>query len=505
MNTDTLCIKSITEAANLTAQQNIDADIILPDYYDSIGKILKSEITPVIEAVTTSGDKISIAGIAKFSLIYTGENNKMYCYENEYRYTKVFQTQYAESYMSSKVNQTVFSLNCRAIAAKRIELRSVLQIGVNIKCSTEKVLISSVDNESVISKNESIDYVSRINTVSRSFSLTGSYPLSDFNEIPDIIIRKDSKIKISETKTIHNKAYIKGLAETEIIFYSDKSGNISSTVISLPVSEIIDIFGAEDDDICSININDIFTETIIRNTEAENKTLDVRLDISIQAEVNRTVTANMVCDLFSVKNEMSTVKDTVELITSCKRVTKNENIVFETDVYDESKFSVVDSWVSNMRISSEKHGNKYNLLVTALFNALTKNEYGTLSVITREHTFETQLIAEQEETTLTNHCERVLSINALQTQPGKIRFSADILFEADICAIRKASCFTDIKILEESQYDATSRFTIYFAKKNEDIWSVAKENRTSLDSLKEINNLTGDIITEDRMLLLPSF
>ena len=65
MNTETLCIKSITDAADLTAQQNIDADIILPDYYDTIGRILKSEITPVIEAVTVSGDKISIAGIAK--------------------------------------------------------------------------------------------------------------------------------------------------------------------------------------------------------------------------------------------------------------------------------------------------------------------------------------------------------------------------------------------------------------------------------------------------------
>ena len=64
MNTDTLCIKTISESANLTAQQNIDADIMLPDYYDTIGKILKSEITPVIEAVTSNGDKISIAGIA---------------------------------------------------------------------------------------------------------------------------------------------------------------------------------------------------------------------------------------------------------------------------------------------------------------------------------------------------------------------------------------------------------------------------------------------------------
>lgn len=504
MNTDTLCIKTINESANLTAQQNIDADIILPDYYDTIGKILKCEISPVAEAVTTSGDKISLAGIAKFSMLYIGEDDKMYCYENEYRYTKVFQSQYAEKCLSTRVSQTVFSLNCRAIAPKRIELRAVLQIGLKIINEADKSFIRSTDENCVITKNENISYFSPVNLVTRSFSVSSSYPLADFSDKIDVIIRKESKIKVSEIKTIHNKAYIKALAETEILYYSNESGNAGTTVLSIPVSEIIDIFGAEDDDDCEVVFNDIFTDIVLKNNDSESPSLDVRLDVNLQAEITRKLTDNIISDVYSVKNELYTAKDAVEITTSRKKVSKTESVLFETDVYDDCGFTVIDSWISNMRISFDNHSDKSNLLVTGTFNSLIKNEYGTLSIVTREHTFETVLLTDAD-AVITRISDQVLSVSALQLPTGKLRFSAEINFEADVCVKCKVNGFTTIEICDELCCDSASRYTVYFAKQNEDIWSVAKENRSSVEGIKALNNLSGEVLNEDRMLLLPSF
>ena len=504
MNTDTLCIKTITESANLTAQQNIDADIMLPDYYDTIGKILKSEITPVIEAVTSNGDKISIAGIAKFTMIYVGEDKKMYCYENEYRYTKVFQSQFAENNPAIKPTQTVFSVSCRAIAPKRIELRAVLQIGVRINTTSDRTLITAIDNESIIAKTENITYITAVNSVSRSFSLNASYPLNDFNEKIDIIIRKNSKIRINEIKTIHNKAYIKGLAETEILYYSNESCNTASTVLSIPVSEIIDIFGAEENDECNIYFNDVYTEVSIKN-ESDNQTLDIRLDVNLQAEINRIANGSIISDVYSIKNEISSVKDNVTLYNSRKRASKTENVVFETSIYDESNFTVIDSWVNNIKISYEKQSGGYGLLITATFNTLIRNEDAVFSIIYREHTFEATIPTEGTECTAENIRANVLSISALHTQDSRIKFSADILLEADIYTIYKVSGFTDITVNNTESYDNSAKFIIYFAKQNEEIWSVAKENHTSVEIIKNINHLTEDILTEDKMLLLPSF
>ncbi len=505
MNYDTLSIKSISDAANLTGQQNIDADIILPDYYDTIGKILKSEITTVTEAVNTSGDKISVAGIAKFSMIYYGEDKKLYCYENEYKYTKVFQSQYAENCPALSVKQNVFSLNCRAIAPKRIELRAVLQIGVKLKAEYSKVLISNVDNDSVFTKKESFTFISTVNCVSRNFSLSCSHSMSEFNEPIGIVLRKESRIKVSEIKTIHNKAYVKGVAETELFYYSNESGNTVSTVLTLPVSEIIDVFGAEEEDICNIRFDDINTDIIIKGNDSSNQSLDVRLDVNILAEVHRSISANIVTDLFSVKKDIITVKDNVDVSVACNKSTRTENIIFETDIYDDNSYTVSDCWVENIRINCEKNGGRYNLLVTASFNALVKDEYGSLSVISRENTFETELLCENGITKAANVSAKVLSISALQLSGGKLRFTSDIFFEADIYSVCKVSGFTDIDVDELSSTECNGKYIIYFGKKNEDIWSVAKENKTPVETIKLVNNLSGDILNEDKMLLLPSF
>ena len=505
MNTETLCIKSITDAADLTAQQNIDADIILPDYYDTIGRILKSEITPVIEAVTVSGDKISIAGIAKFSMIFLGEDNKMYSYENEYKYTKVFQSQFAENCLTQDAKQTVFSVNCRAIAPKRIELRAVIQIKLKIFSQEEKSFLSSIDDSLINVKNETIAYISPVNTVSKCFSLSGSFPMSDFNDKIDIVIRKNSRVKITEIKTIHNKAYIKGLAESEISYYSDNTGNISSTALSIPISEIIDIFGAEDNDECEVFVKDIYTEVIIRNDSSASQALELRLDINMLASVSRNNNGNIITDLYSVSNEICKTTETAEVITSRKKITKTESIYFETDIYDESNYTIIDSWITDVKISTEKHSDKTDILATAIFNAVIRNENGNFSMISREHTFEGVLISESCAYVVKNLNTRVLSDSALQISGGKIRFSADISFECDICYIRKVTGFTDIKIDENNRTDRASSLSVYFAKQNEEIWTIAKENRTSVEKIKRINNLSGDFISEDIMLLLPSF
>lgn len=505
MTYDTLSIKSITDAANLTGQQNIDADIILPDYYDTIGKILKSEITTVTEAVNTSGDKISVAGIAKFSMIYYGEDKKLYCYENEYKYTKVFQSQYAENCPAVTVKQNVFSLNCRAIAPKRIELRAVLQIGVKLKSESNRILISDIDDDTVFTKNENFTFISTVNCVSRSFSVNGSYPMSEFNEPIGIIIRKESRFKVSETKTIHNKAYLKGIAETELFYYSVESGNTVSAVLTMPISEIIDIFGAEEDDSCNIRLDNINTEIIIKGNDSSNQSVDVRVDINILAEINRSVSANIVTDLYSVKKDVISVKDTVDVAVVCNKSSRTENIIFETDIYDDNSYTVSDCWVENIRINSEKTVGKYNLLVTASFNALLKDDNGNLSVISRENTFETELLSENGATNAANISSTVLSISALQVKGGKLRFSSDIFFEADIYTMCKVSGFTSVEIDEMSSIECGGKYIIYFGKKNEEIWSVAKENKTSVETIKLVNNLSGNVLNEDKMLLLPSF
>ncbi len=505
MNTGTLCLKNITDSAKLTGQQNIDADIILPDYYDTIGKIIKCDVIPVTEALTINGDKISVAGIAEYSVIYLGENKQIYQYENSCKYTKVFQSKYAEGCVATVAAQSVFSLNCRAIGPKRIELRSVIQMNISIRTAEERVLISSVVDEAVISKNENLTYLSKINCISADISVSNSYSSKDFKESFDIVIRKSSKLKLTEIKTIHNKAYLKGIAETELIYFSKENCSIVSTILTTPVSEIIDIFGAEEDYDCNITFNDIYTDISIKNENSSDKTIEIRINANIIAEICRTTEGEVITDIYSTSDELISDNITADIVTSCHKVSKTESIIFETDIYDDNAYTINNCWMENIKISPEKKENRYALLVTATFNTILKDELGTFSVISREHTFETELLCNQQETMIDKLQANVLSVSANLSQNGKIRFTADVLIEAEINNICKVNAFTSIEKDSNSQMTKNAGYVIYFAKQDEEIWTIAKENRASIDKIKMLNKLSGEKMSEDKMLLLPSF
>ena len=132
MKTDKKQINILTRKDTLYGQQNIDSDFILPDYYADINKILKCTIKPFNEAVNCSTDKISVAGIAFVSLLYMGDDKKLYNYESEIKYSKVLQANEIEANDNILVQQSVESSNFRALGPKRIEFRANIMISVNI-------------------------------------------------------------------------------------------------------------------------------------------------------------------------------------------------------------------------------------------------------------------------------------------------------------------------------------------------------------------------------------
>ena len=45
--------------------------------------------------------------------------------------------------------------------------------------------------------------------------------------------------------------------------------------------------------------------------------------------------------------------------------------------------------------------------------------------------------------------------------------------------------------------------TLYFADRGEDLWYVAKEFSTSMQSIMEQNNLSSDVMTTKQFILIP--
>ena len=49
----------------------------------------------------------------------------------------------------------------------------------------------------------------------------------------------------------------------------------------------------------------------------------------------------------------------------------------------------------------------------------------------------------------------------------------------------------------------SAALTIFFARKGENVWDIARQYNTSMEAVMEENNLTEEWIGENRMLMIP--
>ena len=74
---DTICLSEMILDAS--AEQSVELDYFLPDYYPNIFKLLKTTVTPVIQSQKIAGTKLTIDGMACIRVLYLAETTNRIC------------------------------------------------------------------------------------------------------------------------------------------------------------------------------------------------------------------------------------------------------------------------------------------------------------------------------------------------------------------------------------------------------------------------------------------
>ena len=112
----------------ISAQQNIETSITLPDYCSDIKRILKCILRPGINNVSVSGENIGATGKVSLKLIYVNEKDMIDCYEGvEDLTSSAIIKDMPEGTMisaSAKVNY----VNCRAVSQRKITVEGNIAV-----------------------------------------------------------------------------------------------------------------------------------------------------------------------------------------------------------------------------------------------------------------------------------------------------------------------------------------------------------------------------------------
>ncbi|MBQ8078552.1 MAG: LysM peptidoglycan-binding domain-containing protein, partial [Oscillospiraceae bacterium] len=99
----------------------------------------------------------------------------------------------------------------------------------------------------------------------------------------------------------------------------------------------------------------------------------------------------------------------------------------------------------------------------------------------------------------------VTAENCAYTLTGacEVTVKAELRMEGTVTHCTRTEAVAEITLPDGEAQPRDYALLLYFGRAGEPVWDIAKRCRTSVDAILDENDLAGDVLPEDAMLLIP--
>lgn len=504
INRDNVCINETVFSGNV--EQGIEIDYMLPDYCKSIFKVLKAVIEPKITSMRISGDKLNIDAMATARIIYVSEEDSSVCAVTQKQaFSKTVELgcecDSPEIISSAKTDYT----NCRVVNNKHIDLRGAVTISVEIikpKCTQA---VTDASGMGIQLKRDEITVSDENKFAIKQFSVMQSMDIPYGKPEFAGIISCSSSSEAGETKIIAGKVITKGEVTLHILYtpQSDDSSPAPETMdVMIPVSQIVDLPGIDEEYSCVVNFDVCSAE--ISESEEQNS-IDAELVINVTCTGYKNRPINIVTDAYSTKFIHSAENSKIK--ANCFLGNISDMFVVKNNIETDSSgdIQIIDCLAELKSCAADCKTGEITVSGTADVCLLIIGADGMPSVIEKNVPFEQSVKAPTSVAAAKAKIAPQIASCSYSMQSDSIEIRFEIKLSGCLVLSAEHNLLCDISVDEErpKENHCPAALTLYFAEDGERIWDIAKKYNTNVQAVTEENDLDGGIIAHKTMLLIP--
>lgn len=487
------------------AEQGIDCDISLPDYCPDIMRILRCSVTNSITNSKISGDRATVDGNAKIRILYADDKNGIYCYEQDYPFSKY--AELSQAYDGAVLCTSVKTeyANCRAVSKKRVDIHGVVSIRFKIIGIKKDSVITDAEGDGIQLKKKKIGTDNAVAVVMKKFQLSQTEEV-DGGEIGRIFYACASPV-LTETKIIKGKILLKGEAVLKVMYCSPTGDNESTCVnFNLPFSEIVDIENIDDGCKVSVdfNVDQVQAEPKTDN-DGEYKYLNLGCDICAVVTAYRAEDICVISDAYSTQKEIETKYKTASFTQVLQNL--NDSVICREsiDLSSMNPQSIYAVIAQSPEAKCRFDSGKMTLNGKIPLKFILIDGEGTPTFCEREAAFEYSRSVDANSGKLC--CDPKLfptGYACTLTGDGRAEFKAEISVNAQIKETCECRTLVELKSSENAEEKKKhSSLVIRFCSGGEKVWDIARRYNTTVEDIMSENELTSDEIGEKMMLVIP--
>lgn len=489
-----------------TAEQSLDADISLPDYCPEIQRILKCTVVPNITAVQNNSGRVTADAVAVVRIFYIGDGGKTAAYEQSYPLQKITESNRITSDSAVNVAINTDYVNCRAVNPRRVDVRAMMTFVFKAVKRREENILCSAEGSGIQTMQEELNFASLSGVCEKSFSLSEVVELKEEKLPVSQIINVSSSAVAGETKIISNKALIKGDCTVKIYYIGEESGTVDSVEHSMPISQIIEMDGINENSLCNLKLCVSSCEAIPKaDTSGDMRLIDLNARISAFMTAFDEIPVSIINDAYSTEYEVKNTCKSMELLkyNDSFNSTFTNKVVFES--IGVSVDCVLGVWCSDIRYNFTAKDDKCVTGGTYHANVIYRDSENQVGIIQKQVDFDCSVrLKERTERIVCFGSAELLGCSCSVAGDSRLELKTEITVSGIILSSAIKKYVSSIEISEDAvKREKSCALTIYFCDKGESVWSIARRYNTTVDAIMQENDLNDDIMDSSRMMLIP--
>lgn len=479
-----------------------------PDAYKIICKdscVKVEETKPVEEAVWVKGTLL-------YKVLYlTDEKERQLCsLEGTIPFEEKIYTKKNVSGESLRVLIRVEDLSIRLINSRKMNIRSVLDVTITQDLLCDEEVVTDVEEPQTCEiLKKSMDVTTIVLDTRDIYRIKEEWEIPD--GMPNIYSLIWNEIRIEGLNFVAMDGKIAISGEISAFFLYDGEEEATKTrcfEIHRPFSGILDIPECRENMQLRMEHEMICPNVEVKQDyDGEERLIDLDVELKLYIKLYQNVTFDVVADAYGIREKMNPVMKK----THCEKIIRKEC----------SKIKISDMWENvqedgpdpeimhvNVYFLEEETTAKTNevelsgvIRADILCSVEDENEqYRCISMdIPYTHTIGISGVTEADPVCCVIGMEQAGAV----IQGDAIEVRAILTYQLLVYQSVEDTLLADMEKAEnETECEVLPVMSVYFAKENENIWEVGKKYRVALADVRNLNDLSGDIMQEGQKILI---
>lgn len=497
-----------------SSETSVELDYVLPDYYPDIFKLIKCLVTPSVVQSSVNGDKISYELSVVIRILYCADQSAghgMQCVEQKLAYTKTIDLgKHCENPMITLVPKVDYA-NCRVVNSHRVDVRGAVTVRCRVVCENKQPAVCDAFGGGIQLRKHLVPCAGSKHVTSKRIEVAEEFDLGYAKPSIQQIIRCDASVLAADKKVIANKLVAKGEIQLSLLYTCDKEGHqgMESMRFTLPFSQVMELEGVDERYTTILNVHVVGCEmTPKTNPDGEEKLIDVKLSLLLDAVAVGSATAELAVDAYSTKHPCTYSSADARIEKLPRELSGSVMVAAAAHAGEGTSINCVyDAWCEVQGVSSQISPEGELTVMGNLHTCvMIKDAEGLPMMLESADPFEWQLKGESlSPNSRFDPTVQVVSCSYGLQAPSSVEVKAELRINGTLWDWEACSILTDIQPDFESAKTAEEdhALKLYFADAGESIWDIAKRYSISVDAVLYENELEDQTLTQRSMLLIP--